>query len=104
MTEDRCICCGEVIPEGTMVGPNCQVSQKKKKPEKGKKMKLPSKEEVRNCIQIFLMLNALIWGFWFQYVFLWFKLELPQEWWSLLVCLVLGMLSTYGLFKWIARN
>lgn len=31
MAEDRCICCGEVIPEGTMVCPNCQVSQMKKK-------------------------------------------------------------------------
>ena len=31
MSEDRCACCGEIIPEGRMVCPNCQVSQKKKK-------------------------------------------------------------------------
>lgn len=24
MMEDRCICCGEVIPEGRMVCPNCE--------------------------------------------------------------------------------
>jgi RNA polymerase subunit RPABC4/transcription elongation factor Spt4 len=23
MNEDRCICCGEIIPEGRMVCPNC---------------------------------------------------------------------------------
>ena len=26
MAEDRCICCGEIIPEGMMVCPKCQVS------------------------------------------------------------------------------
>lgn len=25
MTEDHCVCCGEIIPEGRMVCPNCLV-------------------------------------------------------------------------------
>jgi RNA polymerase subunit RPABC4/transcription elongation factor Spt4 len=29
MNEDRCICCGEIIPEGRMVCPNCLVTVKK---------------------------------------------------------------------------
>lgn len=28
--EDRCICCGEIIPEGMMACPNCLVASKKK--------------------------------------------------------------------------
>lgn len=24
MTEDRCVCCGEIIPEGRMVCGNCE--------------------------------------------------------------------------------
>jgi RNA polymerase subunit RPABC4/transcription elongation factor Spt4 len=28
MNEDRCICCGEIIPEGRMVCPNCLVTVK----------------------------------------------------------------------------
>lgn len=24
MTEERCICCGEIIPEGRQVYPNCE--------------------------------------------------------------------------------
>lgn len=24
MSEDRCICCGEIVPEGRMVCPNCE--------------------------------------------------------------------------------
>lgn len=26
MSEDRCVCCGEVIPEGRMVCPQCEPS------------------------------------------------------------------------------
>lgn len=28
MNEDRCVCCGEIIPEGRMVCPNCLVTVK----------------------------------------------------------------------------
>lgn len=31
MSEDRCVCCGEIVPEGRMVCPNCE---KPKKPRK----------------------------------------------------------------------
>ena len=31
MDEDRCVCCGAVIPEGRMVCPNCLVDVKKEK-------------------------------------------------------------------------
>lgn len=31
MNEDRCICCGAVIPEGRMVCPNCLVTVKEAK-------------------------------------------------------------------------
>ena len=26
MSEDRCVCCGEIVPEGTMVCINCEKS------------------------------------------------------------------------------
>ena len=29
MNEDRCVCCGEIIPEGQMVCPNCLLTVKK---------------------------------------------------------------------------
>lgn len=28
MNEDRCVCCGEIIPEGRMVCPNCKQTVK----------------------------------------------------------------------------
>lgn len=31
MNEDRCICCGEIIPEGRMVCPNCLVVVKEER-------------------------------------------------------------------------
>lgn len=35
MTEDRCVCCGEIIPEGMMVCPNCLVASKEGGAEDG---------------------------------------------------------------------
>ena len=32
MSEDRCICCGAVIPEGVAVCPSCLVAVKKREP------------------------------------------------------------------------
>lgn len=32
---DRCACCGEIIPEGTMVCPNCLVTIEKDGEEDG---------------------------------------------------------------------
>ena len=34
--EDRCICCGDIIPEGRQVCPNCEESVKIKNKEKDK--------------------------------------------------------------------
>lgn len=31
MAENRCVCCGEIIPEGMMVCPNCLVTSKEEK-------------------------------------------------------------------------
>jgi hypothetical protein len=31
--EDRCICCGEIIPEGMMACPNCMVASEKPMPK-----------------------------------------------------------------------
>jgi hypothetical protein len=67
-------------------------------------MKLPSKEDVRVGIQVLLLINATVWGFFWQYIYLWAKLDLPQEWWTLLVCCVLALSSTWGLIHWIARD
>ena len=33
-TADRCICCGEIVPEGRMVCPSCEAGRKEK--ENGK--------------------------------------------------------------------
>lgn len=30
MNEDRCVCCGEIVPEGSLACPNCLVCVKEK--------------------------------------------------------------------------
>lgn len=67
-------------------------------------MKLPSKKEVENAIQFLLLIYAIVWGFIWSYIWLWAKLDIPMEWWSLVVCVVLGVLSAGGLLNWIANK
>lgn len=67
-------------------------------------MKLPSKKEMKNGVQFFLLINATVWGFVWQYIYLWVKIGLPQEWWSLLACFVFGLLSAAELIHWIVRS
>lgn len=33
--EDRCVCCGAIIPEGRMVCPQCEAAAKEQLPVKG---------------------------------------------------------------------
>lgn len=33
--EDRCVCCGAIIPEGRMVCPQCEAAAKERLPAKG---------------------------------------------------------------------
>lgn len=48
--EDRCICCGEIIPEGVQVCPKCLVASKKMECEE-LVVSFPSKvSEADNCI------------------------------------------------------
>ena len=52
MSEDRCVCCGEIIPEGTQVCVNCQesVSSMNKCPKCGHKMLIVETRNIRNEI------------------------------------------------------
>lgn len=34
MSEERCICCGEIIPEGKQICPNCEMRKENKPMEK----------------------------------------------------------------------
>lgn len=42
MADNRCICCGEIIPEGMIACPNCLVVSKKKDPVEKKIAKVNS--------------------------------------------------------------
>lgn len=67
-------------------------------------MKKPNKKEIISGIQLTIMLLTMVFGFWFIYLMIWFNCGLPQEWWSILVTMVLGFLSTFGLCYWIKKE
>jgi hypothetical protein len=67
-------------------------------------MKKPSKKEVVRGIQFFIMLYTMTMGFWYTYIFIWFKCGLSIEWWTLLIIMVLALLSMGGLCTWIWKG
>ena len=46
MEEDRCVCCGEVIPEGSLVCPNCNAKAYTKLPDKWLLRDVPMRPKV----------------------------------------------------------
>ena len=67
-------------------------------------MKKPSKSEVVNGIQLFLMLNSMVLGFWLSYVLIWVKIGLPTGLFAAVITIILAILSVYGLIKWIQNS
>lgn len=62
------------------------------------------KYEIITCIQFFLLCEMLISGFWYTYLWIWFRIGLPIEWYSLVLTAVLGLLSVFGLSQWICKT
>jgi hypothetical protein len=67
-------------------------------------MKKPSKEEIINGIQFFLMIYTMGMGFWFSYMLIWIKIGLPTEWLAFLVTMFFAFLSLFGLMQWIRNS
>lgn len=54
MTENRCVCCGDIIPEGRQVCPKCQdTPQETKVLKQWQKIKRMSKEELTAFLFLF---------------------------------------------------
>lgn len=46
MNEERCVCCGNIIPEGTQTCPNCYAKAYSKLPDKWLKRDVPVRPKV----------------------------------------------------------
>lgn len=62
------------------------------------------KNEIICGIQFFLIGYGLVAGFWHSWLWLWFKIGFPIEWYSLVITAILGFLSVVGLFQWICKT
>lgn len=67
-------------------------------------MRKPKKQEVKSAIQLCLLFSSCVFGFVFEYSFIWFLAGLPQTTWALWVTTLMGILSASGLFTWISKN
>ena len=64
-------------------------------------MKKPSKKDIIEGIQFFIMLYTMGAGFWNTYLWAWYKCGLPIEAWSLCLVMGLAILSVFCLCQWI---
>lgn len=67
-------------------------------------MRKPKKQEVKSSIQICLLFSSCVFGFVFEYSFIWLFVGLPQTTWALWVTTLMGILSASCLFAWISKN
>jgi hypothetical protein len=67
-------------------------------------MRKPTKEEVKSAIQFYLLMSSSVFGFVFEYSFVWFLIGLPKTTWALMITTLMGIISSGGLFTWICKN
>jgi hypothetical protein len=67
-------------------------------------MKKPSKEDIIGGVQFFITLYTMVVGFWHTYLWIWYKLGLPLEWWSICGAMLLALLSMFGFYRWVANE
>ena len=62
------------------------------------------KSEIAGIAQAILLGYMLVKGFWSTYLWIWFKVGLPIEWYALVATAVLGIASCVGLLVWIYKT
>lgn len=62
------------------------------------------KDEITHGVQVFIILEMMVNGFWLSYMWIWFKFDLPIEWWSIAITLGLAVLSMFGVWRWVANS
>ena len=67
-------------------------------------MRKQKKQEIKSAIKLYLLFSSCVFGFVFEYSFIWILVGLPQTTWALLIITLIGVLSASGLFTWISKN
>ena len=67
-------------------------------------MRKPKKQEVKSAIQICLLFSSCVFGFMFEYSFVWIWIGFPPTTWALFITTLMGVLSASGLFTWISKK
>ena len=62
------------------------------------------KEQIIWGVQAFIVLNSMALGFWWSYMFIWFKVGLPMAWWSFVIVMIFALLSMIGTLAWIKKE
>lgn len=62
------------------------------------------KENIINALKIWVLLLAVIMGFWTIYAFVWYTVGLPLTNWAVWLLLAVAGLTEYGYYRWISEG
>ena len=65
---------------------------------------MSKKENIINCIKLFIMLYTMWLGFLTVFDLLWLTFELPMTWWATLLIAVLAGAAEFVYCKWIMEG
>lgn len=62
------------------------------------------KNDIVDGVKFFVMMQTMLFGFWWSYLIIWFEFDLPIEWWSICITLLLAFLSLFGFCQWCTKG
>lgn len=107
MAEDRCICCGEIIPEGRSVCPNCLVATKEMEiRKKHKKHWTTVLQDIWYNALCGLCFGMIIVGFWFMGMLIVFLATdgNATNWWCQVAIALASTMLTLGIMRYLGKG
>lgn len=105
--EERCICCGEIIPEGRSVCPNCMVAVGKlAKPEKYKKHWSTILKDIWYNALCGWFVGMAVIGHWFIGLLVVFLVTdgNTNNWWCMAALALVSTMLTFGILRYLVRS
>ena len=98
--EDKCVCCGAIIPEGTMTCPNCMESVGNYTRKTNR-----VKNTINNVLSVLLVSMAII-GFFFIGIFVAFlsKGGGVLRPWHIIVTMLVSIVLTFSILRYLGRG
>jgi hypothetical protein len=62
------------------------------------------RDDIVDGVKFFIMMDTMVFGFWWNYMWVWYLLGFPLEWWSIVIAMALALLSLFGFCQWVTKG